>query len=96
MPAFLTTGSKTRKRQRLAVLIRYGVFLVQVFISGKNEDRAVRTLKAGDAFGELALMYNSPRTATVKVAASTGGGHPVINLHGTSGVSDQIVPSRVR
>lgn len=39
----------------------------QVFIKGKNNEEAVRTLKSGDAFGELALMYNSPRTATVKV-----------------------------
>ncbi|CAM9447603.1 unnamed protein product, partial [Scytosiphon promiscuus] len=39
---------------------------LEVFIKGKNNDEAVRTLKSGDAFGELALMYNSPRTATVK------------------------------
>ncbi|CAM9090499.1 unnamed protein product [Ectocarpus fasciculatus] len=39
---------------------------LEVFIAGKNNDEPLRTLKSGDAFGELALMYNSPRTATVK------------------------------
>ncbi|CAM9103660.1 unnamed protein product [Choristocarpus tenellus] len=39
---------------------------LEVFINGKNEGGAVRTLSTGDSFGELALMYNSPRTATVK------------------------------
>jgi len=33
-------------------------------------DKAVHTYKAGNAFGELALMYNSPRAATVKCSSA--------------------------
>lgn len=37
----------------------------EVFITGKNNGAAVRSLKHGDSFGELALMYNAPRSATI-------------------------------
>jgi cGMP-dependent protein kinase len=30
------------------------------------DDKIVRTLKQGDGFGELALLYGSPRTASIK------------------------------
>jgi cAMP-dependent protein kinase regulator len=36
-----------------------------VFIAGKSGGAAVRTLWRGAAFGELALMYNAPRSATI-------------------------------
>lgn len=39
---------------------------VDVYVQKKGEDerRQVHTYKAGDAFGELAIMYNAPRAAT--------------------------------
>ena len=38
---------------------------VDVYVQKKGEDRKkVHTYKSGDAFGELALMYNAPRAAT--------------------------------
>ncbi|KAG5185570.1 camp-dependent protein kinase regulatory subunit [Tribonema minus] len=38
----------------------------EVFIEGKNDGAALRVMKAGSGFGELALMYNAPRSATIK------------------------------
>jgi len=42
----------------------YEVFLKQ------TGDEKVHAYTSGDAFGELALMYNSPRAATVKCASA--------------------------
>ena len=35
-----------------------------------------RTLKSGEAFGELALLYNAPRSASVKAL----GGKNIMNI----------------
>ena len=37
---------------------------MEVFVNEKGK----RELKAGDGFGELALLYNAPRSATVKAS----------------------------
>ena len=36
------------------------------FTSNPNEDKYLKTYKSGEAFGELALLYNAPRAATIK------------------------------
>jgi cAMP-dependent protein kinase regulator len=42
---------------------------VDVYIQKKGQDEIkVHTYKSGDAFGELAIMYNAPRAATCRVA----------------------------
>lgn len=40
---------------------------LEVIVNGKPK----RELKRGDGFGELALLYNAPRSATIKAAEST-------------------------
>ena len=44
----------------------YGVYLNKV----ENGTKCVKTYQTGETFGELALMYNTPRAATVKCSAS--------------------------
>lgn len=46
--------------------------LVDVFIrkKGMDEEMKVHTYKAGDAFGQLALLYNAPRAATCRASGS--------------------------
>jgi len=41
---------------------------LDVFVraDGATEEQAVKAFSAGDSFGELALMYNCPRTATIR------------------------------
>lgn len=33
---------------------------------GKDEDTFLKTYNPGESFGELALLYNAPRAATIK------------------------------
>ena len=40
----------------------------EIFVSkNKKKARKVATIQSGSSFGELALMYNAPRAATVTV-----------------------------
>jgi cAMP-dependent protein kinase regulator len=41
---------------------------VDVYIKINGEDKKVHAYKPGDAFGELAIMYNAPRAATCRAA----------------------------
>ena len=45
-------------------VISKGIF--EVYVTNKNVTQLVAELGPGKSFGELALMYNSPRSATVK------------------------------
>ena len=48
-------------------VVESGTF--NVFVNSDGGDRLVATRSKGESFGELALMYNSPRSASVKAMA---------------------------
>lgn len=41
-----------------------------IFVRVGDDEKKVKECKAGDSFGELALMYNAPRAATVKAVTN--------------------------
>merc|ERR1719228_3118111 len=45
-------------------LVDSGVY--EVFLKQAEDSKAVAQYEAGKSFGELALLYNSPRAATIK------------------------------
>ena len=49
-------------------IVESGEYECWKVINGEN--KFLKTYKPGDAFGELALMYNAPRAATIKVKTS--------------------------
>ena len=48
-------------------LVEEGAVDVYIKKKGTTEEMKVHTYKPGDAFGELAIMYNAPRAATCRV-----------------------------
>ena len=42
---------------------------LECFKKSKNSEKLVRTYSSGDSFGELALLYNCPRAATIKCSS---------------------------
>ncbi|KAG5181365.1 cGMP-dependent protein kinase [Tribonema minus] len=51
-------------------VVESGLLRVFVVFTGRDEEAEVRTpYKSGESFGELALMYNNARAATVRAAA---------------------------
>ena len=43
----------------------------EVEVFGPESDRRIAVLRDGDHFGELALLYNQPRSATIRTTASS-------------------------
>lgn len=56
--------------ERTFYMILEGEFEVTKLINN-NEKRLLKTLNAGDFFGEMALIHNAPRAATVKSLTNT-------------------------
>jgi len=46
-------------------VVESGVLLCSKLFSGKTEPTFLKKYEAGEAFGELALLYNAPRAATI-------------------------------
>ena len=51
-------------------LLEDGAVDVYIKKKGSTEETKVHTYKSGDAFGELAIMYNAPRAATCRVQST--------------------------
>lgn len=75
-------------------IINNGSFDV-IIKSVDGKDLLIRSLTGGDYFGEIALLYDAPRQATVK--ASTSGGLMVLNketfekIIENSGIKDDLI-----
>lgn len=46
-------------------VVESGVLSCSKIFSGKTESTFLKKYEAGEAFGELALLYNAPRAATI-------------------------------
>jgi CRP-like cAMP-binding protein len=52
-------------------IIKSGVFSVIVSDEQTRETRVIKELETGSCFGEVALLYNTPRTATVRAEVAS-------------------------
>jgi cAMP-dependent protein kinase regulator len=72
-PATVSAGTKVITQGESGdnfYVIQNGVF--DIYIRGNaGEQKVGNSLGPGNAFGELALMYNTPRAATVKAASDS-------------------------